>query len=74
MISGGQEEARVAALGADPFTSPGTAVGAVAVIGVTAVLALPAHLAQLIRLLVTYVEQRAHEAPVNTAGLAAELG
>ncbi|MEU8328232.1 hypothetical protein [Micromonospora sp. NPDC048839] len=74
VLTGGLEEVGIAALGTDPFTSPGTAVGAVAVIGVTAVLALPAHLAQLIGLLVTYVEQRAHEAPVNTAGLAAELG
>ncbi|MET8039737.1 hypothetical protein ABZU25_02600 [Micromonospora sp. NPDC005215] len=74
VISGGLEGAGIAAFGTDPLTSPGTAVGAVAVIGVTAVLALPAHLAQLIGLLVTYAEQRAHEAPVNTAGLAAELG
>ncbi|MGW1448495.1 hypothetical protein ACWCO3_09425 [Micromonospora sp. NPDC002411] len=63
-----------AAFGTDPFASAGTAVGAVVVIGVTAVLALPAHLAQMIGLLLTYTEQRAHEAPVNAAGLAAELG
>ncbi|MFJ6166059.1 hypothetical protein ACIQH6_13180 [Micromonospora orduensis] len=61
-------------LGTDPLSSPGTAVGIVVVLAVSAVLALPAHLAQLIGLLVTYAEQRAHEAPVNSAGLAAELG
>ncbi|MEH1165635.1 hypothetical protein V6V47_09630 [Micromonospora sp. CPCC 205539] len=63
-----------APFGTDPLASPGTAVGVVVVTGVTAVLTLPAHLAQLIGLLVTYAEQRAHEAPVNSAGLAAELG
>ncbi|MGC4748799.1 hypothetical protein ACLQ28_24555 [Micromonospora sp. DT201] len=74
LIPGFLEGLGTSALGTDPFASPGTAVGAVAVIGVTAVLALPAHLAPRIGLLVTYAEQRAHEAPVNTAGLAAELG
>ncbi|MBM7491211.1 hypothetical protein JOD64_002433 [Micromonospora luteifusca] len=74
LIPGALEGAGTSAFGTDPFASPGAATGAVAVIGVTAVLALPAHLAQLIGLLVTYAEQRAHEAPVNTAGLAAELG
>jgi hypothetical protein len=38
------------------------------------VLAVPGYLAQLVGLLVTYTEQRAHEGPVNTARLAAELG
>ncbi|WCN81124.1 hypothetical protein [Micromonospora sp. LH3U1] len=74
VIAGALEGAGTSAFGTDPFASPGTAVGAVAVIGVTAVLALPAHLAQMVGLLVTYAEQRAHEAPVNSAGLAAELG
>ncbi|WP_157563271.1 hypothetical protein [Micromonospora chokoriensis] len=74
LIPGGLEGVGTSGLGEDPFASPGTAVVAVVVIGITAVLALPAHLAQLIGLLVTYAEQRAHEAPVNTAGLAAELG
>ncbi|PYC71242.1 hypothetical protein C7C45_12655 [Micromonospora arborensis] len=74
LIPGALEGVGTSAFGTDPLASPGTAAGAVAVIGVTAVLALPAHLAQLIGLLVTYTEQRAHEAPVNTAGLAAELG
>ncbi|MGW5556387.1 hypothetical protein ACWER9_04065 [Micromonospora sp. NPDC003944] len=74
LIPGGLEGVGTSAFGTDPFASAGTAVGAVVVIGITAVLALPAHLAQMIGLLVTYAEQRAHEAPVNTAGLAAELG
>ncbi|MEU7802052.1 hypothetical protein AB0B10_22565 [Micromonospora arborensis] len=74
LIPGALEGAGTSAFGTDPLASPGSAAGAVVVIGVTAVLALPAHLAQLIGLLVTYAEQRAHEAPVNTAGLAAELG
>ncbi|MFG2048637.1 hypothetical protein ACGFIW_14555 [Micromonospora sp. NPDC048935] len=74
VISGALEEEGTAAFGTDPLSSPGTAIGAVVVIGVTAVLALPAHLAQQAGLLVTYAEQRAHEGPVNTAGLATELG
>ncbi|MGC5289916.1 hypothetical protein [Micromonospora sp. DT231] len=74
VITGALEGAGTPLFGTDPLRSPGTAAGVVAVIGVTAVLALPAHLAQMIGLLVTYAEQRAHEAPVNTAGLAAELG
>ncbi|MEU4551459.1 hypothetical protein [Micromonospora violae] len=74
LIPGGLEGVVTSALGTDPFAAPGTAVVAVVVIGITALLALPAHLAQLIGLLVTYAEQRAHEAPVNAAGLAAELG
>ncbi|MBM0279624.1 hypothetical protein, partial [Micromonospora tarensis] len=74
LIPGVLEGVGTSAFGTDPFASPGTAVGAVVVIGITAVLALPAHLAQLIGLLLTYAEQRAHEAPVNSAGLAAELG
>ncbi|GAA2195993.1 hypothetical protein GCM10009848_66040 [Micromonospora lupini] len=73
-VPGFIESAGTAAFGADPFASPGAAVGAVAVIAVTALLALPAHLVQLIGLLITYAEQRAHEAPVNGATLAAELG
>ncbi|MFY1618071.1 hypothetical protein [Micromonospora sp. WMMD736] len=68
------ESAGTVAFGEDPFASPGAAVGVVAVIGVTAVLALPAHLVQLVGLLITYAEQRAHEGPVNGATLAAELG
>ncbi|MDG4806487.1 hypothetical protein O7634_06925 [Micromonospora sp. WMMD1120] len=74
LIPGALEGVGTSAFGTDPLASPGSAVGAVVVIGITAVLALPAHLAQLIGLLLTYVEQRAHEGPVNSAGLAAELG
>lgn len=74
LIPGALEGIGTSPLGTDPFSSAGTAAGAVVVIGITAVLALPAHLAQMIGLLVTYAEQRAHEAPVNSAGLAAELG
>ncbi|MFF5178708.1 hypothetical protein ACFY2Q_11880 [Micromonospora sp. NPDC000316] len=74
LIPGLLESLGNVALGPDPLLSPGTAVGAVAVIGVTALLALPAHLVQLVGLLVTYTEQRAYEAPVNSAQLAAELG
>lgn len=48
----------------------GTVVGSV----VTVLLYLPAWLAYLIGLVVTYAEQRAHEGPVNAARLAAELG
>ncbi|MER7458955.1 hypothetical protein [Micromonospora sp. NPDC126480] len=60
--------------GAAPLESPGTAVGLLVVLTITALLALPAHLAQQVGLVVTYAEQRAHEAPVNAARLAAELG
>ncbi|MEU2612442.1 hypothetical protein ABZ570_12810 [Micromonospora sp. NPDC007271] len=60
--------------GTHPMDAPGTAAGAVAVAVLSAVLVTPAYLAQLVGLLVTYAEQRAHEGPVNTARLAAELG
>ncbi|MEW2141375.1 hypothetical protein AB0869_00985 [Micromonospora vinacea] len=74
VVSSSLEGVGTSAFGTDPFASPGSAAGVVVVIGITAVLALPAHLAQMVGLLVTYAEQRAHEAPVNSAGLAAELG
>ncbi|MEV4768678.1 hypothetical protein [Micromonospora humida] len=60
--------------GTDPFTAPGTAVGAVAVILVSAVLVVPVYLVQLVGLVVTYAEQRAQEGPVNVTRLVAELG
>ncbi|MFC3503068.1 hypothetical protein ACFOOK_19090 [Micromonospora krabiensis] len=63
-----------APFGTDPFAAAGSAAGVVAVIAVTSTLALPAHLAQLVGLVVTYAEQRGQEAPVNSARLAAELG
>lgn len=62
------------AFGTHPMDSAGTAAGAVAVAVLSAVLVTPAYLVQLVGLLVTYAEQRAHEGPVNTARLAAELG
>ncbi|RIV37248.1 hypothetical protein D2L64_16980 [Micromonospora radicis] len=60
--------------GATPLEDPGTAVGVILVIAVAALLTLPAHLAQLVGLVTTYAEQRAHEGPVNSGRLAAELG
>ncbi|SCG53702.1 hypothetical protein [Micromonospora inositola] len=60
--------------GTHPMDSPGTAAGAVGVALLAAVLAVPVYLAQLVGLLATYAEQRAHEGPVNAARLAAELG
>lgn len=63
-----------APFGVDPLAAPGSAIGVALVLALGAVLALPAYLAQMVGLLVTYAEQRAHEGPVNSAGLAAELG
>ncbi|WP_433283578.1 hypothetical protein [Micromonospora sp. CA-244673] len=60
--------------GVDPMAAPGTAAGAVTLAVVGAVLATPAYLAQLVGLVATYAEQRAHEGPVKAARLAAELG
>ncbi|WBB55333.1 hypothetical protein [Verrucosispora sp. WMMD573] len=68
------ESLAILPFGTTPLDSPGTAVGAVLTIAVVAVLTLPAYLAQLVGLVVTYAEQRAHEGPVNAAQLAAELG
>ncbi|PWR05891.1 hypothetical protein DKT68_24550 [Micromonospora acroterricola] len=74
LVPGVLEGVGSAPFGVDPLATPGSAVGVVLVIALSAVLVLPAHLAQLVGLLVTYAEQRAHEGPVNSAGLAAELG
>ncbi|SCL63125.1 hypothetical protein GA0070606_3743 [Micromonospora citrea] len=60
--------------GTTPLESAGTAVGVLAVTLVGGVLALPAHLAQLVGLVVTYAEQRVQEGPVDSARLAGELG
>ncbi|WP_204290335.1 hypothetical protein [Micromonospora gifhornensis] len=60
--------------GTAPLEAVDTAVGAVLVIVGAALVGLPAHLAQLVGLVVTYAEQRAHEGPVNSGRLAAELG
>ncbi|WP_203997654.1 hypothetical protein [Micromonospora lutea] len=68
------DQASVPLFGPQPLTSLGTAVGAIAMVLVLAVLALPAYFAQLVGFVVTYAEQRAHEGPVNSARLAAELG
>ncbi|WP_433530108.1 DUF3824 domain-containing protein [Micromonospora sp. CA-263727] len=74
LVAGVLESVARMPFGAVPLDSPGAAAGVTIVIGVGALLALPAHLAQLVGLVVTYAEQRAHEAPVNSAQLAAELG
>ncbi|MDH6464554.1 hypothetical protein M2302_004754 [Micromonospora sp. A200] len=68
------EAVGTAPLGTDPFAAPGTAVGAVVVVTLAAVLVVPVYLVQLVGLVVAYAEQRAHEGPVNAAQLAAELG
>ncbi|MFI9641668.1 hypothetical protein ACIG87_16650 [Micromonospora sp. NPDC051925] len=74
MLGGVVESIGTLPFGTDPFTAPGTAVGAVVVILVSAVLVVPVYLVQLVGLVVTYAEQRAHEGSVNTARLVAELG
>ena len=74
LVASMAESVAILPFGVAPLDAPGTAVGAVLAIAVTALLALPAHLAQLVGLVVTYAEQRAHEGPVNSAQLAAELG
>ena len=60
--------------GLHPLDAPGSAVGAVALAVLGAVLVTPAYLAQLVGLVATYAEQRAQDGPVNAARLAAELG
>ncbi|MGN9776021.1 hypothetical protein ACTMS0_09625 [Micromonospora sp. H33] len=74
VVAGVIEGLAAAPLGAAPLESPGTAAGILVVAALTALLSLPAHLAQQVGLVVTYAEQRAHEGPVNAARLAAELG
>jgi len=49
-------------------------VGPVLVYLLVALLGLPASVVSLVGLLLTYAEQRAHEAPTSTAALATELG
>ncbi|MGC5029116.1 hypothetical protein [Micromonospora sp. DT229] len=68
------EAAGLTPFGTEPLAAMDTAVGAVLAISGAALLGLPAYLAQLVGLLVTYAEQRAHEGPVNSGQLAAELG
>jgi hypothetical protein len=60
--------------GTDPMQSTGAVAVAAGVAVLSALLVTPVYLAQLVGLLVTYAEQRAHEGPVNAARLAAELG
>ncbi|MGC5050266.1 hypothetical protein ACLQ2S_02240 [Micromonospora sp. DT48] len=67
------DRASVPLFGAQPLTSLGTALGAISMVLVIAVLMLPAYFAQLVGFVVTYAEQRAHEGPVNSARLVAEL-
>ncbi|MFV2099611.1 hypothetical protein [Micromonospora sp. LOL_024] len=74
LVAGVVESLAIIPFGVTPLNSPGTAVGALLAISVGALLALPAHLAQLVGLVVTYAEQRAHEGPVNAGQLAVELG
>ncbi|MEV4841963.1 hypothetical protein AB0K20_01835 [Micromonospora matsumotoense] len=74
VLGGVVESVGILPFGTDPFTAPGTAVGAVAVILVSAVLVVPVYLVQLVGLVVTYAEQRAQEGPVNVVRLVAELG
>ncbi|RKF26126.1 hypothetical protein D7I43_17580 [Micromonospora globbae] len=73
-VFGAVQGALTAPFGTDPLGAAGTAVGVVAVLAVTGLLALPLQVVPLVGLVVTYAEQRAHEGPVNSAGLVAELG
>ncbi|MFJ5545812.1 hypothetical protein [Micromonospora chalcea] len=63
-----------ALFGLEPMGAVGTAIGAVTLTVLSAVVAAPTYLAQQVGLVVTYAEQRAQEGPVTAAGLAAELG
>ncbi|WP_245718622.1 hypothetical protein [Micromonospora rhizosphaerae] len=74
VVGGVLESVGMLPFGTDPLATPGATAGAVAVIVVAAVLVVPVYLVQLVGLLATYAEQRAHEGPVNAARLAAELG
>ncbi|MEH0982860.1 hypothetical protein [Micromonospora sp. CPCC 205556] len=74
LVGGVVEAVGTLPFGVDPYSSPGTAVGASLVVVLSAVLVVPVHLLQLVGLVVSYAEQRAHEGPVNAARLAAELG
>ncbi len=60
--------------GVEPMGAVGTAIGAVTITVLSAVVAAPTYLAQQVGLVVTYAEQRAQEGPVTAAQLAAELG
>ncbi|MFG3683633.1 hypothetical protein ACGF5H_26360 [Micromonospora chalcea] len=60
--------------GVEPMGAVGTAIGAVTITVLSAVVAAPTYLVQQVGLVVTYAEQRAQEGPVTAAQLAAELG
>ena len=64
----------VQVFGVEPMGAVGTAIGAVTITALSAVVAAPTYLVQQVGLVVTYAEQRAQEGPVTAAQLAAELG
>ncbi|WP_174536257.1 hypothetical protein [Micromonospora chalcea] len=64
----------VQVFGVEPMGAVGTAIGAVTITVLSAVVAAPTYLVQQVGLVVTYAEQRAQEGPVTAAQLAAELG
>ncbi|MBQ1042702.1 hypothetical protein KBX03_09300 [Micromonospora sp. C72] len=64
----------VSLFGVEPMGAVGTAIGAVTVTVLSALVATPTYLVQQVGLVVTYAEQRAQEGPVTAAQLAAELG
>ncbi|MFE9693073.1 hypothetical protein [Micromonospora sp. NPDC005806] len=74
LLNGVVETVNRLIFGEHPLNAPGTGAGAVLLAVAGILLVTPAYLAQLIGLVVTYAEQRAHEGPVNAARLAAELG
>lgn len=74
LIGGVLETVGLLPFGDRPLASAGSALGALAVTVLAAVLVAPVYLVQLAGLLTTYAEQRAQEGPVTAARLAAELG
>ncbi|WP_431727897.1 hypothetical protein [Verrucosispora sp. TAA-831] len=74
LVAAGIEQVGLLLIGTGPMDTRTVTVGTVLVTVMAALLTLPAHLAQLVGLVVTYAEQRAHEGPVNDAQLAHELG
>ena len=74
MVGGVLEQVGLLPFGDRPLAEPGAGVGALAVVVLAAALVAPVYLVQLVGLLATYAEHRAHEGPVNSARLAAELG
>ncbi|MGR6322424.1 hypothetical protein Q2K19_13490 [Micromonospora soli] len=74
MLNGVVETVNRLIFGEHPLDAAGTGGAAVLLALAGTLLITPAYLAQLIGLVVTYAEQRAHEGPVNAARLAAELG